>query len=264
MNSTNENLIRNVFSSPVCVSKRRRGYRKVGGGWRGQKYYDPPSANSASNTTGAVREGNLRVPSLKASRGALPEHKHALEKWRKRWLLHRQRGRQRICGVQQRGGCATYRGGSGWGGGRGPAGVGGETSAANASPIKPKWGLLAIKRVRPRWQLSIFTICRNVGGNCGSWNSAIKTQVVNETSSPFELVVCGGAKPPFLLIAAIKPPPWRPRAGPLIDTWKWRARVAPRRARIRRLPHADLEKVMRDKHRFKCCLFAHVMTIPLF
>lgn len=79
-NLTNENLIRNVFSSPACVSKRRRGYRKVGGGWRGQKYYDPPSANSASNTTGAVREGNLRVPSLRASRGALPEHKHALEK----------------------------------------------------------------------------------------------------------------------------------------------------------------------------------------
>lgn len=64
----------------VWVPERRRGYGKVGGGWRGQKYYDPPSANSASNPSGAVREGNLRVPSLAASRGALPEHQHALEK----------------------------------------------------------------------------------------------------------------------------------------------------------------------------------------
>lgn len=47
------------------VFQRRRGLRKVGGGWRGPKYYDPPSANSASNPAGADQEGNLRVPSLR-------------------------------------------------------------------------------------------------------------------------------------------------------------------------------------------------------
>lgn len=59
---------------------RRRGLRKVGGGWRGQKYYDPPSANSASNPAGAFQEGNLTLLSFNPSRGALPDHKHALEK----------------------------------------------------------------------------------------------------------------------------------------------------------------------------------------
>lgn len=126
-----------MYFPAQLVFQRRRGLRKVGGGWRGQKYYDPPSANSASNPAGTVQEGNLRVPSFNPSWGALPEHKHALEKWRKRRLLHRQRGRQRIRGVQQRGGWETYRGRSGWE----PGGVGGETSAGNAPPIKPKWGL---------------------------------------------------------------------------------------------------------------------------
>lgn len=51
--------------------QRRRGLRKVGGGWRGQKYYDPPSANSASNPAGAVQEGNLRLPAFHPSKGAL-------------------------------------------------------------------------------------------------------------------------------------------------------------------------------------------------
>lgn len=49
------------------VFQRRRGLGKVGGGWRGQKYYDPPSANSASKPAGTVQEGNLRVPSFNPS-----------------------------------------------------------------------------------------------------------------------------------------------------------------------------------------------------
>ena len=47
---------------------------------------------------------------------------------------------------------------------------------------------LSLEPVRStRWQLGIFTIWRNVAENYPSLNSAIKTQVVNETSSPFRL-----------------------------------------------------------------------------
>lgn len=80
MISTNENLNQNIYFPAQLVFPRRRGLRKVGGGWRGQKYYDPPSANSASNPAGAFQEGNLRLLSFNPSRGALPDHKHALEK----------------------------------------------------------------------------------------------------------------------------------------------------------------------------------------
>lgn len=115
--------------------QRRRGLGKVGGGWRGQKYYHPPSANSASNPVGAVQEGNLRVPPVHPSRGAPPQHEHALEERRERRLLRPQRGWQRIRGVQHRGRWETYRGRSGW-----EPGVRGGTSAAHAPTIKPKRG----------------------------------------------------------------------------------------------------------------------------
>lgn len=146
---TNETRIQEGFFQPsLCCREEAR--LQEGGWWvEGAEILWSSLCKQRIKSKRSLPGGNLRVPSLKASRGALLQARHALEEWRERRVLPRQRGRQPVRGVQHRGGCPTYPGGlrdgdpGGWGSGWGCGGPGSEdtTSASNAPPIKPKWGL---------------------------------------------------------------------------------------------------------------------------